>query len=533
VEMMDRVLTPGVTDLASGAAATLGVALVLVGRGLASRRRVAYWVAVTSLGGSTAAQLLQGSDRRIVMVSLLVLTLLVVNRRLFIVAADRRRARSVAFAVPAVLGAIFAYGLAGLALERQGIQPGLTLGRGIAEIAARLAGRSGPLRLPTDYVWLPVSITVLGAIGALALVVYILAPSRDHAWVHADERARVRELVDRPDGDTLDPFALRTDKRYVFSADGNAAVAYRYVNGVGLASGDPVGDLAAFDDALTRYLSRCERRGWRPAILGTRAELLPMYEAHGLRAHYLGDEAVIEVGTFGLDGRRMRPVRQACQRITNAGYTTEIQREGDLDESLRAELRAIADRARQGAPERGFSMALDGLLSGRDRDCVVVITRDASGTPVAFQRYVPCRAGRGLSLDAMRRERGGPNGVNERMIADLVTWAAAEGDIEEVSLNFAFFRAFLDEGACLSGFQSVEAWFVKRANPYFQIESLLRFNAKFHPTWQPRYLVYRSVGELASVGLAALSAESFLPFDRRPEIAGPDIARPEVAQPAA
>jgi lysyl-tRNA synthetase class 2 len=513
---MDRALTPGVPDLASGAAATLGVVLVLVGRGLVQRRRVAFWTAVGAVGISTVAQVLQGSDRRVAMVSLLVFTLLVINRHVFVVVVDRRRARTLAFAVPAVLGAIVVYGMVGLSLERRGIHPSLTPGRGLAEIAARLVGRSGPLHLPTDYVWLPVSITLLGSVAAFALIVYALAPIRERVRAHDADRQRVRELVDRTDGDTLDPFALRTDKRYVFSPDGRAAIAYRYVNGVGLASGDPVGARDSFGGALESYLLLCRRSGWRPAILGTRAELLPMYEAHRLRAHYLGDEAVIDVGSFGLSGRRMRPVRQACQRIANAGYTTEIHREGRLGEPLRSELRDLARRARQGAPERGFSMALDGLLSGRDGDCVVAVTRDETGAPVAFQRYVPCMGGSGLSLDAMRRERSGPNGVNERMIADVVAWAG-DHDIEQVSLNFAFFRAFLDEDARLTGLQSLEAWFVKRANPYFQIESLLKFNAKFDPTWRPRYLVYRSVGELASVGVAALSAESFLPFDRRPE----------------
>ena len=526
VELVDRALTPGVPDLASGAAATLGVVLVLVGRGLVQRRRVAYWTACIAGAVSIVAQVFQGSDRRVVMVSLLVLTLLVLNRRVFVVAPDRRRARSVALAVPAVLGVVFAYGLVGLSLERGGIHPSLTLGRGVAEVAARLVGRSGPLHLPTDYVWLPVSITVLGSIAAFVLIVHALAPIREHVKTHDADRIRVRELVDRADGDTLDPFALRTDKRYVFAPDGRAAVAYRYVNGVGLASGDPVGEPEAFAGALANYLLLCRRHGWRPAILGVRSELLPMYEAQGLRAHYLGDEAVIDVASFGLSGRRMRPVRQACQRITNAGYTTEIHREGELGEPLRSQLAELARRARQGAPERGFSMALDALLSGRDADCVVAVTRDEHGVAVAFQRYVPCLAGRGLSLDAMRRERTGPNGVNERMIADVVAWAREHG-VEQVSLNFAFFRAFLEEDARLSGLQTLEAWFVKRANPYFQIETLLKFNAKFDPTWRPRYLMYRSVGELASVSVAALSAESFLPFDRRRE------SHPEPVLPAA
>ena len=81
------------------------------------------------------------------------------------------------------------------------------------------------------------------------LVLLALAPVADRFVVHDEERTRVRGLVARPDGDTLDPFALRHDKRYVFSADGRAVVAYRYVNGVGLAAGDPVGEVESAPDA--------------------------------------------------------------------------------------------------------------------------------------------------------------------------------------------------------------------------------------------------------------------------------------------
>jgi lysyl-tRNA synthetase class 2 len=173
-------------------------------------------------------------------------------------------------------------------------------------------------------------------------------------------------------------------------------------------------------------------------------------------------------------------------------------------------------------------MALDELLSGRDHDCVIVVCRDAGGAPIAFQRYVPCKGGRGLSLDAMRRDAVGPNGVNERMIVDAVEWARTHG-VAEVSLNFAAFKGLIEEGAELSRVQAAEAWVIKRLNPYFQIESLLNFNAKFHPRWIPRYLVYRAAGDLAAVSIAALSAEAFLPFDRKraescPSCVGADAA---------
>jgi lysyl-tRNA synthetase class 2 len=250
--------------------------------------------------------------------------------------------------------------------------------------------------------------------------------------------------------------------------------------------------------------------------MGARGDRLGLYTAVGLRGEYLGDEAIVAVDGFSLEGRAMRGVRQAVNRTHNHGITTEVWREGDLDDALRAELAAIADRGRDGAPERGFSMALDGLLSGRDAECVVVVARDPDGAPFAFQRYVPCRRGAGLSLDAMRRDRVGPNGVNERLIVDAVAWAAEHG-ITEISLNFAFCRALLDDDAEVTGPRRLQVWLLRRMNPWFQIESLLRFNAKFAPRWVPRYLVYRSLGDLPAVAAAAASAEGFQPFDRSPE----------------
>ena len=46
------------------------------------------------------------------------------------------------------------------------------------------------------------------------------------------------------------------------------------------------------------------------------------------------------------------------------------------------------------------------------------------------------RLDRALSLDAMRRDRVGVNGVNERLIVETIQWAQANG-VDEVSLNFA------------------------------------------------------------------------------------------------
>jgi lysyl-tRNA synthetase class 2 len=45
---------------------------------------------------------------------------------------------------------------------------------------------------------------------------------------------------------------------------------------------------------------------------------------------------------------------------------------------------------------------------------------------------------------------------------------------------------------------------------WFQIESLYRFNAKFRPEWEPRYVCYPAARDLPRIGIAALEAEAFI-----------------------
>ena len=516
LEVVGEAFTPEVAHLARGATALLGVGLILLSRGIARHRRLAYRTALVLLAVSAFTHVLKGLDIEEAVVALGVAVLLLRSSSLFDAATPPHRWRTAIVMVVTIIPVAFVYGVVGFAVRHDRVRPEFTFVGAVQETAARLVGLSGPLAVTGGFGhWFPASITVLGFVALITIAVAVLAPVTEGTVAPADERERIRRLANREDGDTLDPFALRHDKRYVTSADGRAAVAYRYVNGAGLASGDPVGDPASFGDAIARFLDRCRACGWRPAVIGARADRVSFYETAGLRARYLGDEAVIDVDEFTLDGRRMRPVRQAFNRTKNFALTAEIHREGELDPTLRRALVGISDRHLAGGHERGFSMALDGLLTGRDPECVIAVCRDDQGTPIAFQRFVPCKAGTGLSLDTMRRDAVGPNGVNERLIVEVVLWAREHG-MREVSLNFAAFRGLIEDDAELGPLQSAQAWLIRRLNPYFQIQSLLTFNAKFNPRWVPRYILYRSVGDLAPVAVAALSAESFLPFDRGP-----------------
>jgi len=370
---------------------------------------------------------------------------------------------------------------------------------------------------------------VLGTFGAIALfsaLFVLLRSQRMMASLDVEEERAVRRLLaEHGERDSLGYFATRRDKEVMLSPSGRAAVTYRVVFGVSLASGDPLGDPDAWPPAIEAWLREAREYAWTPAVMGASEAGATAYARAGLRVLELGDEAILHVRDFDLESPALRQVRQAVHRIERAGYTVRIRRHSDIAPAEMTRVIELAGRWRDTETERGFSMALGRLGDPNDGKCVLVEARDAAGREVALLSFTPWGA-TGLSLDLMRRDRASDNGVVEYMVASLMQQASRLG-VQRVSLNFAVFRAVFEEGARIGAGPVLRLWrsLLLIASRWFQLESLYRSNVKYNPQWLPRYLGYEDVRDLPKVGLASAAAEGFVAVPRlRDLLRGPAAA---------
>jgi lysylphosphatidylglycerol synthetase-like protein (DUF2156 family) len=109
----------------------------------------------------------------------------------------------------------------------------------------------------------------------------------------------------------------------------------------------------------------------------------------------------------------------------------------------------------------------------------------------------------------MRRDQGQhPNGLFDFVIVRTLEHLKAQGQ-SGLGLNFATMRAVL-AGETGDGLATrVQRWFLEQMSDSMQIESLWRFNAKFDPVWQSRFVVYDGSEDLLTSALAIAKAESF------------------------
>jgi len=514
VQLIEGVAPNAVPGLASALIVPTGLALILLARGLRRRRRRAWQLTVALVLVAAFLHILKGLDYEEATVSIALALALVARRHDFEGGGDPATRIEIGVRAVVYTLAIFAYGTAALWINRIEADRPYTLGFAFHETATALAGLNprGSAHLSGSFgEWFPWSVFLLGVTGGLWLLASWLAPWRYRCDPREHEHQLVRALVDEHGTDTLSPFVLRSDKSYFFSPDGRAFLAYKVVACVAVISGDPIGDPDAIESLLPAFQQFAHERDWRVAVLGAGERCLPLYGRNGLRALYHGDEGVIDVASFSLDGRAVRKVRQSVHRLERAGYSVACVFAGEVDKPLAAELTEVAAEWRGPQPQRGFTMEFDSLFEVGGSDALFVIGRDASGAVAGFFHLALSRAGRALSLSSMPRRKTTPNGFNEWLVAETVGWARQHG-FERVSLNFSPFAAVLAPNGALSASQRVQRKVLHQLKGTFQFDNLLAFHRKFIPLWQKRYVVFERFGDLPRVGIAGLAAEGYLPL---------------------
>ncbi len=508
-----NVLPLSVAQSAAVVTAVAGIAMIMLARGVRRGQRRAWFLALAALAITVVAHLARGGTLLASIVAAALAAFLLLQRRLFLAASDRNSASTI---LPRLAGiAVIAVMAASLGLEAAAPHRYVLPNFGVVVMACveRLVGQYN-IFLPdrtTDFVD-PVLLTV-GVSIIIAMLYVLTRPVVDRrlssTGTSAERRVaelRARDIVRRHGRGTLDYFALRDDKQFFFFRD--SLVAYAVYGGVALVSPDPIGPDAERTEVFNAFRTYCDARGWTIAIMGAGSEWLGTYHAAGMHYLYLGDEAIVDVQKFSLDGGKMKGLRQATTRLKKHGYTVEFLDPADIDPRQVIGVLELISMLRRGEGERGFSMMLGRLFDPKDKGLLLTLVYGPDGRPAAACQFVPSPAIKGYSLDLMRRDPGEhPNGLIDYALCATIDHLKAIG-AQGLSLNFAAFRSVLDGERGEGTFTRVERWTLKRLSGILPIESLWQFNAKYHPRWLPRYIVYPAAESFVPVVAAILRAES-------------------------
>src|SRR2546423_2282324 len=490
-----------------------GLALLLLARGLGRGLRVAWALTLGLLLLAALAARVNHDDWAVL--ALLPAAALWLRRRDFTVPARAPRRGYAALLVGLALlsaAATVPHGLP--VVHRHGLALAPTAH---AAHGHRRALRASPVRRGGDW-------AVLLLPGAMALLLLglrgLTLPGLPGRAVDEDaSRDRARRLFDAHGAHGVGHFAsyataggathLWADARQ------RGVVAYRVVGNTALVAGDPLAAAADLPIVLHGFLAHCYAHGWTPAFYQTLGATLPHYRARGLRALAIGREAIVDLPTFTLSGKRIANVRHSVTHAERADLRVQLYAAGALDAATRTELRALSDEwlAAQGGAQIGVTKGQLSPQGYPSTGARVAVARDRAGRVQAFLTVVPAGGGRGWLLDLMRRGRDSQSGTMDLLIARTAETLRDEG-FERLSLSLAPLASTEDDD---EDAPEVARWgrrlLYEKMDGAYNYRSLFNYKKKFAVRWETRYLVY--AGDAALPGALYAVARAHLPSPRR------------------
>ena len=446
-----------------------GIALILLARGVHRRLAAAYSLSAALLILGIAASLLKGFDYEEAVVLLVMFGLLVVSRGHF-----KRKGSMLAHAfepnwlTSVVLVLIAAAWLALFAYKHIEYDHGLW-----QEFS--LSGHASRSLRATVGAWLVVFLW-----GGLRL----LSPARLEWRTAAPSEINAAKQVIAAQPHAYAALALLGDKMFLFNDEKSAFIMYGVEGRSCIALGDPVGPSAAMPELIWRFRELCERYDTFCVFYQVRQQNLPFYLDAGLTLLKLGQEALVPLPKFSLEGKSKGAFRSTLSRFERENYQMAVVRKEEVPELL-PQLKAVSDAwlAHKNVRERRFSLGFFAPehLAGSP---LAIVRRD--GVISAFAGLW-CSAGKEeLAADFVRYSPQGPSGIMDFLLVELMLWGKEQG-----------YKAFNLGLAPLSGLERHELaplWnklgnllFV-HGEHFVNFQGVLHYKEKFLPQWEPKYL---------------------------------------------
>ncbi|MEW6171553.1 MAG: phosphatidylglycerol lysyltransferase domain-containing protein [Bacillota bacterium] len=483
-----------------------GIALFLLAWGLYKRKRRAWWLTIAALAVAVIAHLLKGLDYDAAMVNLMLLFVLLLFSRSYTVASDPASLGRSLVILCGVTAVLYSYGLFGFYLLDRHFGARFDFRMAAKESGRMLFTGNNPTHLPRTHraKWFLDSLWIgeIVAVGYGASLVF--RPVVYRRRVKPGEHRQAGEIIKAWGRSPLAHLLLLPDKSYFFSASRRSVIGYTVVGNVAVALGDPVGPMEESETIITGFKGFCEQHDWHPAFFQVLPELLPFYTKAGFEYLKVGEEAVIDLAAFSLEGSKMKGVRNATGKLQRQGYRVCFHRP-PLSEELLGKLKLISDawlKSQHGGEKR---FALGWFDRRYLQKSTVAVVEGPAGEAVAFANMLVTHHSREGAVDLMRRLPEAPNGTMELLFASLAEYFRDQG-LRGFNLGLAPLSGLGSPGALPA--ERVAHLFYEHFNAFYSYKGLRRFKEKFHPRWEPRYLVYPAGWILPKVALAVVRANS-------------------------
>ena len=344
----------------------------------------------------------------------------------------------------------------------------------------------------SDFIYL---IKISGFVSITFLIYSLVRPYVFRITHTEEEIAKAKALVKQYGNSTLDYFKTYSDKYLFLPPDIKAFISYRVSRNYAVALENPVAEnKEEMKKCIILFDKYCYENGLKEIYYRVPKENLSVFVELSKKYLFLGQEGIVDLNTFTLEGGEKKSIRNALNKITEHGYTTHIY-SPPLRDGLIQKLKAVSDEWLKltGRSEIIFSQGrfVEKEIKGQP----VITVENHEEKIIAFLNIIPDYVKNEGTYDLLRKTADSPNGIMDYILIELFKYFKANG-IRYVNLGFAPMSGLKDP----HNFTEKSMKFVyDKIRSFSQYKGQRDYKEKFNPNWHDKFLIYSTDYDLLQV----------------------------------
>ncbi len=330
------------------------------------------------------------------------------------------------------------------------------------------------------------SVYVSWAMLIFYLLWIVFRPHHESIETQDDEREEAKALLQKYGRTSLDYFKVYFDKNIFIGNNGQCFLAYKIYYSYAVVLEGPIA--ASTQDALdlvNEFEAFCKGSNLKAFYYRVSEEDRLVYEGIGKKSILIGQEAIVDISNFSLEGRDKKSIRNAIKKTEGAGFFFRAI-EPPVREGLIQKIKQVSDEWLRVMERSEMAFSQGVFVADELKDQKIFTMENEEGRVVAFANLVPDYAREECTYDMIRKSADAPNGVLDALIVNMMTYLHDKG-YHYFNMGMAAL-AGVEEGQDLTSRAIQFAKSNLRNMAHFK--GLYEFKNKFEPVWQKKYLIY-------------------------------------------
>lgn len=338
---------------------------------------------------------------------------------------------------------------------------------------------------------------LLGIVAWLFLLYSLVRPYFRGRELHVTDQMRARALLEMYGSSPVDYFKTYADKVIFFSEHYEGFVSYRIANGFAIVLEEPVCAETYKVAVLKEFEFRCRQMGLRSVFYRVDEESIPYFDVLRKKKMLIGQEAIVDVPDFSLDGGDKKSLRNGLNSLKKKGFVTRTHRAPLLPEFVR-QLQVVSDEWLETFERKEvvFSQGLFDAVEISHQD--VISLEDEMGVVKAFLNIIPDFAPGECTYDLIRKTADAPGACMDALIIEMIAYAR-HGGLGYLNMGLVPMTGILQPDNTAEQLMKFASERMRRFRNY---QGLREFKEKYASRWINKYLVYEHDADLLQLPVA-------------------------------